>query len=104
MESREVLQKHVFALETAERDLGECQESLEESSDKLSELEKKLPSKSLEEIKDSIDKTEVQKTKISAKIKKYETMIQQIQMFKIAKIEHQRRRIVREDLDEYQKM
>ena len=104
MENREVLQKHVFALETAERDLGECQESLEESSRKLSELEKKLPSKTLEEIRDTIDKTEAQKTKITTKIKKYETMIQQIQMFKIAKIEHQRRRKVREDLDEYQKM
>ena len=55
MESREALQKHVFALETAERDLDECQESLEESSRKLSELEKKLPSKSLKEIKDTID-------------------------------------------------
>jgi len=104
MESREALQKHIFALETAERDLDECQESLEESSRKLSELEKKLPNKNLEEIKDTIDKTEEQKTKISAKIKKYETMIQQIQMFKIAKIEHRRQRKVREDLDEYQKM
>ena len=104
IEIKDKLQKQVFDLEKLTKDYERCKNSINETSQKLSGLEQKLPKKTKKEIESILTLSETQLISINKKVEKYEQLLHMIEIFNVSESEHQRQMKLKTDLFDFQKL